>query len=637
MADAESCQCQLWWGPLWWPTYSGAMSARWLAVLLAAAAFIVMPLLMSARPAAPSDMTAVELAARVQQSADVPWSGFVETAGTLQVPDNESFATLAQMLGENTQLRVWWRSADDWRVDRIRSTGETGLFRHGWGIVRWVFESQTATYSPVSKIRLPDASDLLPPTFARSLLQGAREELGRLPARRIAGIDAPGVRLTPDEKATTIGHVDIWADPASGLALEVELYGVGEQRPVLTTTLHELKLGAPPTTTTHFRLAEGVRVSYEQSVDVAAAANAFAPYDLPASLAGLSSRNGEDPAAVGIYGRGPTTLIALPLRGQVAGALRRQLQDRGTAQLTEVGTLAPVGPVGLLITPRGRGVAFLLAGTVTAETLQRGRPSCWSGNDQHRGDNGHVIRTHGLTKRYGELRAVDAVDLDVRAGDVYGFLGANGSGKTTTVRMLLGLVLPTSGEAEVSGMPMPTARRTVLPRIGSLVESPAAYPHLSATANLACSTPRDPTAVAVRRVGPRSWTPWSRLDSTRPIADRSARIPKACVSGLGWRSADAPSSAVDLGRADQWPRSARCPGDPATALGTQRSRDIDLPLQPPARRDRADVYARRCAASREADTPGKAGQPASTDRPGRRPHAGHRPVHHLAGGSCGID
>jgi ABC-2 type transport system ATP-binding protein len=68
---------------------------------------------------------------------------------------------------------------------------------------------------------------------------------------------------------------------------------------------------------------------------------------------------------------------------------------------------------------------------------------------------------------------------------VYGFLGANGSGKTTTVRMLLGLVLPTSGEAEVLGMPMPTARRSVLPRIGSLVERPAAYPHLSARANLA--------------------------------------------------------------------------------------------------------------------------------------------------------
>jgi ABC-type multidrug transport system ATPase subunit len=99
--------------------------------------------------------------------------------------------------------------------------------------------------------------------------------------------------------------------------------------------------------------------------------------------------------------------------------------------------------------------------------------------------NGHVIRTRALTKRYGELRAVDGVDLEVQAGDVYGFLGANGSGKTTTVRMLLGLVLATSGEAEVLGQLMPTARRSVLPRIGSLVESPAAYPHLSGSANLA--------------------------------------------------------------------------------------------------------------------------------------------------------
>jgi ABC-type multidrug transport system ATPase subunit len=99
--------------------------------------------------------------------------------------------------------------------------------------------------------------------------------------------------------------------------------------------------------------------------------------------------------------------------------------------------------------------------------------------------NGHVVLTHGLTKRYGEVRAVDAVDLQVAEGDVYGFLGANGSGKSTTLRMLLGLVLPTSGDAKVLGEPMPAARRTVLPRIGALVEGPAAYPHLSGRANLA--------------------------------------------------------------------------------------------------------------------------------------------------------
>lgn len=96
-----------------------------------------------------------------------------------------------------------------------------------------------------------------------------------------------------------------------------------------------------------------------------------------------------------------------------------------------------------------------------------------------------VIRTEELTKRFGRITAVDAVDLDVREGDVYGFLGANGSGKTTTVRMLLGLVLATAGRMEVLGEPMPASGRRVLPQIGAVVEGPAAYPHLSGRRNLA--------------------------------------------------------------------------------------------------------------------------------------------------------
>jgi ABC-type multidrug transport system ATPase subunit len=106
-----------------------------------------------------------------------------------------------------------------------------------------------------------------------------------------------------------------------------------------------------------------------------------------------------------------------------------------------------------------------------------------------------VIRTRALTKRYGELRAVDAVDLEVGEGDVYGFLGANGSGKTTTVRMLLGLVLPTSGTAEVLGEPMPEARATVLPQVGALVEGPGAYDHLSGRLNLALLDAAGPDAL----------------------------------------------------------------------------------------------------------------------------------------------
>ena len=106
-----------------------------------------------------------------------------------------------------------------------------------------------------------------------------------------------------------------------------------------------------------------------------------------------------------------------------------------------------------------------------------------------------VIRTRALTKRYGELRAVDAVDLEVVEGDVYGFLGANGSGKTTTVRMLLGLVLPTAGQVEVLGLAMPGSRATVLPQVGALVEGPGAYDHLSGRLNLALLDAAGPDAL----------------------------------------------------------------------------------------------------------------------------------------------
>ena len=95
-----------------------------------------------------------------------------------------------------------------------------------------------------------------------------------------------------------------------------------------------------------------------------------------------------------------------------------------------------------------------------------------------------MIRTDGLTKRYGSVVAVDGVALDVRPGDIYGFLGANGSGKTTTVRCLLGLVLPTSGTIELLGQAMPKAKSDVLPRVGALVEGPGAYGHLSGLDNL---------------------------------------------------------------------------------------------------------------------------------------------------------
>ncbi len=87
-----------------------------------------------------------------------------------------------------------------------------------------------------------------------------------------------------------------------------------------------------------------------------------------------------------------------------------------------------------------------------------------------------VLRTRGLTKRFGDLVAVDNLDLEVRKGEALGFLGPNGSGKSTTVGMILGLIKPTSGTIDRQGMP--------LQRIGAIIESPAFYPFLSGRDNL---------------------------------------------------------------------------------------------------------------------------------------------------------
>jgi len=115
-----------------------------------------------------------------------------------------------------------------------------------------------------------------------------------------------------------------------------------------------------------------------------------------------------------------------------------------------------------------------------------------------------AVRTAGLTKRFGSHAAVDGIDLVVPAGAVYGFLGPNGSGKTTTIRMLLGLVAPTRGDIVLLGSPVPARVVDALPRVGALVEGPAFHPYLSGVENLrrldAADRTADP-ATSTRRLG----------------------------------------------------------------------------------------------------------------------------------------
>ncbi|MEP6696570.1 MAG: ABC transporter ATP-binding protein [Pseudonocardiales bacterium] len=123
-----------------------------------------------------------------------------------------------------------------------------------------------------------------------------------------------------------------------------------------------------------------------------------------------------------------------------------------------------------------------------------------------------AVVTRGLTKRFrGGQVAVADLDLDVPQGSVFGFLGPNGSGKTTTIRMLVGLAAPTSGTVQLLGEAMPRGSAAALPRVGALIEGPACYPFLSGEANLIrldmadrTADPRTRTArvdTALQRVG----------------------------------------------------------------------------------------------------------------------------------------
>jgi ABC-type multidrug transport system ATPase subunit len=95
-----------------------------------------------------------------------------------------------------------------------------------------------------------------------------------------------------------------------------------------------------------------------------------------------------------------------------------------------------------------------------------------------------VLQTEGLTKHFGAFKAVQDLNLEVQEGDLYGFLGGNGSGKTTTMRMILRLIRPTSGRVTLFGKDIQTHFIEIMNQVGSLVELPAYYPYLSAVKNL---------------------------------------------------------------------------------------------------------------------------------------------------------
>ncbi|MDP9102369.1 MAG: ATP-binding cassette domain-containing protein [Actinomycetota bacterium] len=171
------------------------------------------------------------------------------------------------------------------------------------------------------------------------------------------------------------------------------------------------------------------------------------------------------------------------------------------------------------------------------------------------------MRTRGLTRSFGDQVAVDSVDLAVPRGAVYGFLGPNGSGKTTTIRMLLGLLAADSGEIELLGCPMPESLTEVLPRVGALIEGPAFHPYLSGAENLRRLDSSDATADPA---------------TTRPrIASALARVGLTAAAGKRYRNYSlGMKQRLGLAAALLQPRELLILDEPTNGLDPQGTREV---------------------------------------------------------------
>ncbi|WP_448623893.1 sigma-E factor regulatory protein RseB domain-containing protein [Geodermatophilus sp. URMC 64] len=346
---------------------------RWSLVAALVAVLAALPAVIGALPAEDSDVSAGDLRAAVLASEDVGFSGYAESAGGLALPVSDELPSLADLFSDRTTMRVWWRGADEHRVDVVSAAGETDVHRDRQGSWIWEYEANRVTRTAAAPLSLPAAPDLLPTTLGRRLLsEAAPDELTRIGAARIAGRDALGLRLVPAEAAASVARVEVWVDGSTGLPLKLQVFGKGARNPALDTRFLDLDLRRPSPEVVAFTPPSGVVFGRDVENGVLDTADRrLRRVGLPAVLAGLPRRSIEGaPDAIGLYGRGVTLLAVVPVPRRFAGDLRRAAAASPTAVDDELGTRLTAGPLGIMLVGAPGEQTYVLTGTVTLDALE---------------------------------------------------------------------------------------------------------------------------------------------------------------------------------------------------------------------------------------------------------------------------
>jgi hypothetical protein len=342
---------------------------------VAVAVLCALPSVIAAIPATPSALGVNQLRQRIVASTAQPFSGYAQSSAALGLPTLPDLADVTGLLSGTTDMRAWYAAPNSHRVDVITGFGERDYYQTPKAEYVWDYGANLLSeLIGTAPIRLPQGEDLLPPELAWRILQvDPTDAVSGLPARRIAGVDAAGLRLRPTDPDTRIGQVDIWADPATGLPLRVEVTQRGATSPVLRTAFLDFTPGPPASATLTPPSGANSGFTVATVPDLLGALGNVSRFTrLPDELAGYP-RAPQVPGLPQIarYGSGLTSFVVLALPTDVgASALTSAKQAGGTEVKISFGDaeLIQVPLLTVLVENRGRR-SYLIAGLVDSAVV----------------------------------------------------------------------------------------------------------------------------------------------------------------------------------------------------------------------------------------------------------------------------
>lgn len=336
-----------------------------------------LPALASAIPVSVPRLTAGQLEGRILASQRLSFAGYAESDANFNLPSLPAFSGVTPLLDGVTRMRVWQAGPNRWRVDTLFDTSENDTYQLGDDTYVWDSGEQllTGIYG-AQHIRLPRAADLVPSALAARLIDdaGPSAKLSILPPRRVAGQSAAGLAVKPASPQSTIAQVDIWADPATGLPLLVEVFGRDSAQPALATQFLQVGPWTPDTDVLTPQRGPGTGFTTTTPSAFAGVLKNLLAIPAPSSLAGLA--RGPSPVPqISVYGSGLSTFAVLAFTPSQGGQLLTDALDAGATRLSlghASGAIASAPLVNLaLVRPFPRGPTFLVVGLVSKATIEK--------------------------------------------------------------------------------------------------------------------------------------------------------------------------------------------------------------------------------------------------------------------------